>query len=113
MLLLICICSVVTSCFEQKFTLNFPRVLIHVVNVQVLVRIVPSNYKQAAIIAKDVVAERAHFRKLGVSFHQILFHVKSEALIGPNGFVKSSENKNSFVVYGHAHCQITGSPCAL
>ena len=87
--------------------------LIHVIHVQILVRIVPSDHKQVAIIAKNVVAEGAHFWKLGVSFHEILFYIESEALVRPHGLIESSENQNSFVVNRHTHRQIAGCPCAL
>jgi len=85
----------------------------HVIHVQVFVGIVPPYHKQEAIIAKDVVAEGAHFWKLGVSLHEILFHIKSETLVRPHGLIEASKNQNSFVINRHTHCQITSRPSAL
>ena len=54
-LLLNCVISVISASLERKFALNAPSMVVHVVDIEVLVCIVPTHHIQEVVVVEDVV----------------------------------------------------------
>jgi hypothetical protein len=95
-LLLVGVICVSRASFEREFGFNLPGVLVHVINVQVLVRVVPPNHIKLMVVAEHVVAEGTYFGELRVSFHEVLLDVELEAFTSANSLIETSKNKDCF-----------------
>ncbi len=102
-LLLVGMRRVACSSLQFKFIFDFPGVLQNVENVQVFVRVVPANHIQKVIKVEHIIRKRPYSWQNQITLHQILFYIKSKALLSPNCFVEASENHNRFVVNWHTH----------
>ena len=105
-----CVVSVVSASFEREFALDAPSVVVHVVDVEVLVRVIPAHHVQEVVVVEDVVRERANFWKAWISFHEVLFDVKAEAFVSPHRLIEATKDENGLTVDRHAHRQIAGRP---
>jgi hypothetical protein len=112
-LLLVGIICVGRSSFKSEFRFNFPSVLVHVVNVQVFVGVIPADNVELVVVAEHIIRETAYLWKLRVPFHQILLHVELEAFRSAHSLVETAEDQYCFGVNRHTHSQITSSPSAF
>jgi len=109
-LLLDGIISVIVASLEMELALDQPRVVTHIVHVEVLVGIVPADNIKEVVIVEDVVGERADFGQTGVPFHQVFLDIESEALLRAHCLVKAAKDQDCLAVDRHAHGQIAGRP---
>ena len=112
-LLLNCSIGVVIAGLEVELALDEPSMVIHVIHVEVLVSIVPANNVQEAVIIEDIVGERADLWKTGISLHQVLLDVETEAFLGTDRLVETAKDQDCLAIDRHAHGQIAGCPCRL
>jgi len=109
-LLLICMGWIIRTCFKCELAFDLPWVICHVIDVQILITVVPTDDVQKVVEAKHIIAERTDFRQCRVPFHQVLVNVKAETFLCPYGFIEASKNHDCLVVYRHTHSEITSCP---
>ena len=112
-LLLDGIISIVSAGLQGKFALNAPSMVVHIVNVEVLVSIVPADDIQEVVIVEDIVRERANLWQAGISLHQVLLDVEPEAFMRSDRLVEAAKDQDSLAVDRHAHGEIAGCPRGL
>ena len=89
---------------ESKLGLQLPCALHYVVNIQVLVRVVPTHYIETGIIVEHIIRKGTHFGEVAVSLHLVVLHIELKTLLSSYCFVKTTEYQYSLAVYWHAHC---------
>ena len=97
----------------MELALDQPRVVIHVVHVEVLVGVVPSHDVQEVVVVEHIVGEGADLGKARVTLHQVLLDVEAEALLRAHRLVEAAEDQNGLAVDRHAHSQVASSPGGL
>ncbi len=102
-LLLVCVRGVIRPSFKCKFSFYFPRVVGHVINIQIFVTVVPTHHIEVAIVAENVIAKGAYLGQSRIALHQVFVHVEAEAFLRARGLVKPTKQHYSFVVDRHAH----------
>ena len=109
-LLLNGVVSVIISSLEVELALDQPRVVVHVVHVEVLVCVVPADDVKEVVVVEHIVGERADLGQAWVTFHQVFLDVETEAFLGADCLVKAAKDQNGLTVDRHAHGQIASCP---